>query len=67
MNVFQITVPIYAETEEEAVMAQKALFGFVDGCRQRKIAVTGRKVVAALEKLETNQFVRVHVDNFLIN
>lgn len=65
MNVYNITIPIYAESEQEAVEAQNALFMFVDGYRARNIAVTGNKVVAALNKLESNAFIKSHVDNFL--
>lgn len=65
MNVYQITVPIYADSQEEAASAQQALFAFVDGCRQRRVAVTGAKIVTALDKLAGNQFARTQIDNFL--
>ena len=65
MNVYQITIPIYAESQEEAERARQALFAFVDGYRQRRIAVTGAKVVTALERLGSNQFIRIQIDNFL--
>lgn len=65
MNVYNITIPIYAESEQEAASAQEALFAFVNNYRTRNIAVTGNKVVSALNKLESNAFVKSHVDNFL--
>lgn len=65
MDVYQITIPIYAETQEEADKARQALFAFVDGCRQRKIAVTGAKIATALERLGGNPFIKTQVDNFL--
>ena len=65
MNVYRITIPIYAENEQEAANAQEALFSFVNGYRARNIAVTGNKVVSALNKLESNAFVKSQIDNFL--
>lgn len=66
MNVYNITIPIYAENEQEAKIAQKALFDFVNGYRARNIAVTGNKVASALQNLEGNAFIKSQVDKFLI-
>lgn len=66
MNVYNITIPIYAEDEQEALMARKALFDFVDGYRNRNVAVTGNKVASALQNLEGNAFVKSQVDKFLM-
>lgn len=66
MNAYQITVPIYAENQQEAQEAQEALFNFVDRYRERNVAVTGNKVVAALKRLESNPFIKSQIDNFLI-
>lgn len=65
MNVYRITIPIYAANEQEAANAQEALFAFVNNYRERNIAVTGNKVVSALNKLESNAFVKSQIDNFL--
>ena len=67
MNVYQITIPVYAESKEEAEKAQNTLYGFVDGYRKRGIAVTGAKIDAALNMLDGNPFIKTHVDNFLTN
>lgn len=66
MNVYTITVPIYAESEQEAQEAQQALYNFVNRYRERNVAVTGNKVVAALKNLESNPFIKSHVDKFLM-
>lgn len=66
MNAYQITVPIYAENQQEAQEAQEALFNFVDRYRERNVAVTGNKVVLALKKLESNPFIKSQIDKFLI-
>lgn len=66
MNVYTITVPIYAENEQEAQAAQQALFDFVSRYRERNVAVTGNKVTAALKNLENNPFIRSQVDKFLM-
>lgn len=65
MNVYNITVPIYAESEQEAMEAQQALFGFVSRYRERNVAVTGSKIAAALKNLESNPFIKSQVDKFL--
>ena len=67
MNVYQITIPVYAESKEEAEKAQDTLYGFVDRYRKRGIAVTGAKIYAALSMLNSNAFIKTHVDNFLTN
>lgn len=65
MNVYTITVPIYAESEQEAMNAQQALYNFVNRYRERNVAVTGGKVAAALKNLESNPFIKSQVDKFL--
>lgn len=65
MNVYNITVPIYAESEQEAMEAQQALYNFVNRYRERNVAVTGNKVASALKRLESNPFVKSQIDNFL--
>lgn len=65
MNVYNITVPIYAETEQEAQQAQQVLFDFVNRYRERNVAVTGSKVASALKNLESNPFVKSQIDKFL--
>lgn len=65
MNVYNITVPIYAESEQEAMEAQKALYNFVNRYRERNVAVTGNKVASALNRLESNPFIKSQIDNFL--
>lgn len=66
MTVYNITVPIYAENEQEAQAAQQALFDFVNRYRERNVAVTGNKVAAALQNLEGNPFIKSQVDRFLM-
>ncbi len=65
MNVYNISVPIYAENEQEAMEAQQALYNFVNRYRERNVAVTGNKVAAALKKLGDNPFIKSQIDNFL--
>lgn len=66
MNVYNITVPIYAESEQEAMEAQQVLFDFVNRYRERNVAVTGKKIAAALKNLESNPFIKSQIDNFLM-
>lgn len=65
MKVFRITIPIYAESEEDATMAQTALFNFVNAYRERNVAVTARKITIAFKMLDKNAFVKTQIDNFL--
>ena len=65
MNVYTITVPIYAENKQEAQKAQQALFDFVNRYRERNVAVTGSKVASALKQLESNPFIKSQIDKFL--
>lgn len=65
MKVYNITIPIYAENEDEAKGAQSALYNFVNRYREKNIAVTGAKVETALKKFESNAFIRSQIDNFL--
>ena len=65
MNVYNITIPIYADNENEAQQASKDLFDFVNGYRMRNIAVTGAKITKALNKINGNAFVKTQIDNFL--
>ena len=67
MNVYQITIPVYAESKEEAEKAQNTLYRFVDRYRKGGIAVTGAKITSALSMLDGNPFIKTHVDNFLTN
>lgn len=60
-NVFPITVNIYAEDEQEAQMAQKALGQFVNDMGRMGIAVTGRKIAEAVPKWNQNPLVRQKV------
>lgn len=66
MNVYNITVPIYAESEQEAKEAQQALYNFVDRYREKNVAVTGSKVAAALQNLESKPFIKSQIDKFLM-
>lgn len=65
MKVFRITIPIYAESEDEAMMAQKALFDFVNAYREKNVAVTAKKISKAFNMLDNNVFVKTQIDNFL--
>lgn len=65
MNIYNITIPIYAENEQEAIEAQNALFNFVNRYREKNVAVTGNKIASALKRLDSSPFVKSQIDNFL--
>lgn len=62
-KVFPITVNIYAEDEQEALLAQKALGQFVNDMGHFGIPVTGRKIAEAIPKWQANSFVKQQVIN----
>lgn len=63
MKVFPITVNIYAEDEQEAQRAQKALGQFVNDMGHMGIPVTGRKIADAVPKWNANNLVRQQIIN----
>lgn len=63
MKVFPVTVNIYAEDEQEAQRAQKALGQFVNDMGHMGIPVTGRKIADAVPKWNANNLVRRQIIN----
>lgn len=65
MNVFPITVKIYADDEQEAQMAQKALGQFVNDMGAIGIPVRGAKIAEAVPKWNQNPFIKSKIiDHF---
>ena len=65
MKGYKIAFEIYAESEEEARMAQQSIIGFISQHAKQGRAVTGKKIVNALGSLEKNIFIRNQVNSFL--
>ena len=63
MNVYPITIKIYANDEQEAQRAQQALGQFVNDMGAMGIAVTGDKVAEAVPKWNVNSFLRQQIIN----
>ena len=63
MNVYPITIKIYANDEQEAQRAQQALGQFVNDMGALGIPVTGDKVAEAMPKWKDNALVRQQVIN----
>ena len=63
MNVYPITIKIYANDEQEAQRAQQALGQFVNDMGALGIPVTGDKVAEAVPKWNANALVRQQVIN----
>lgn len=61
MQVFPITIKIYAENEQEAEQARHALGGFVDQIGRHGLMVTGNKITAAVTRWEQNPFVKSQI------
>ena len=58
MNVYPITIKIYANDEQEALMAQQALGRFVNDMGALGIPVTGNKIAEAVPRWDKNILVR---------
>lgn len=64
MNVYPITVKIYAEDEQEAERAQQALGQFVNDMGTLGIPVTGNKIAEAMPRWNKNVLVKNQVIQF---
>ena len=64
MNVYPITIKIYADDEQEAQLAQQALGQFVNDMGALGIAVTGKKVAEAVPRWNKNILVKNQIINF---
>ena len=58
MNVYPITIKIYASDEQEAQRAQQALGQFVNDMGAMGIPVTGDKIAAAVPQWNKNILVK---------
>lgn len=61
MQVFPITIKIYAENEQEAEQARRSLGGFVDQVGRYGLMVTGDKITNAITRWEQNPFVKSQI------
>ena len=63
MNVYPITIKIYANDEQEALRAQQALGQFVNDMGAMGIAVTGDKIAEAVPRWNKNVLVKNQIIN----
>jgi hypothetical protein len=63
MNVYPITIKIYATDEQEALRAQHALGQFVNDMGAMGIAVTGDKIAEAVPRWNKNVLVKNQIIN----
>ena len=67
MNVYPITIKIYADDEQEAQRAQRALGKFVNDMGALGIPVTGRKIADGVPRWNANSFVKSRIiDHFKV-
>lgn len=57
MKAYQATIYVYAEDESEVKELEKRFFDFVNEKRNQGVAVSAKKMTAALEKFKNNYFV----------
>jgi len=63
MNVYPITIKIYANDEQEAQRAQQALGQFVNDLGAIGIAVTGDKIADIVPRWQSNVLVKNQIIN----
>lgn len=63
MNVYPITIKIYAADEQEAQQAQHALGRFVNNMGALGIPVTGNKIADGVSRWDKNPFVKSKIIN----
>lgn len=64
MQGYEVSFKIYAESQEEADIVSKAFKDFVENQRVNGRAVTAKKIINALYKLEGNAFIKSQVNNY---
>lgn len=64
MKGYKISFEIYAESEEEAQMAQQSIIGFIEQLRQRGRAVTAPKIARAVGGWQDTPFIRNQILNY---
>ena len=57
MKPYKICIYVYAQSEDEALQAQKAMIDFVKVKYDRGILVTANKIVSALSRFKDNVIV----------
>lgn len=62
---YPIHFNIYAESEQEAIMAQRAICDFISVHARQGRAVTARKVAQAVRQWDKNVFVKSQIIKFL--
>ena len=61
MNVYSISIKIYADDEQEAQQAQKALGQFVNDMGAMGIPVMGRKIADTVPRWNRNAYVKSRI------
>lgn len=60
----QITLNIYADTDDEAEKGRQALIQFINMVGQYGAKVSGNKIAEAVGRLDSNQFIKSQIINF---
>ena len=63
MKVYQLSTPIYAESESEVVELRNAIVAFINEHRQHGRAVSARKVTEAIRNWDSNILVKNRIIN----
>lgn len=58
MRGYEVKFNVYADSQEEADQAAGAIKGFISKMASKGVAVSGRKITAAVERWKDNIFVQ---------
>ena len=58
MRLYNVTIPVYADSEQDAQQAANALAAFVSEVKQQGRALTAKGVADAASKWQRNAFVK---------
>jgi hypothetical protein len=64
MEPYKIEFYLYANSEQEAVNARKAIEDFIEENRKQGIVVTAKKIAEAVPKWKNNPLIRSAIINF---
>lgn len=64
MKGYRISLNIYAESEDEAKQAEKAIIDFISSHAQEGRAVSAQKIISALGSWQNNPFIKTQVISY---
>ena len=67
MQGYKVSFNVFADTQDEADMVSRLIGNFVNDCASRGVAVTAKKITAAVSRWGGNAFIRDRINNYFKN